>query len=147
MVTCIFLFLYSLLILSLSVSMPTPHTLPISNFTSIRLKPVFWWGTSGEIHSQNPKSILHKDTISLEGRKFLENFVLEDKIKQSFRSWVISHTNNDAQARIPLVDGSLVQLVLPGNSSIDVSVHFETPTIPADNSTSEVNSPKLCIHL
>lgn len=117
--------------------MPAPHTLPIVRFTSVTLRPVVWWGKVKESPATNR-------AIIMEALKVLENPSIAQSVKNSFVSWIRAKVERDGQPRVPLANGSVIELSLDEyGTSIDMSVHFDVDDI---NNSADDNPNHLCIY-
>jgi len=74
--------------------MPTPHTLPIVQFSTVTLRPVIWWGTQKEpSHAppdrKNNNGNSHKSIVVEEVMQaFAQAERLEDTVKKAFKEWI-----------------------------------------------------------
>lgn len=125
--------------------MPTPHTLPITRFSTITLRPVIWWGKQRE-------SLVNNKSIVSEACKVFEDPTMVEIVKKSFIAWIKKQADGlDTQPpRVPLTNGSLVQLTLDGvaNTTLDITVHFDLSgdvVSPPGNESNDASSINLCI--
>jgi hypothetical protein len=110
-----------------SVSMPAPHTLPITQFTKVTLRPVLWWGKTKENSTPNR-------AIISEALKIMDSPNVAQAAKNGFLKWINSKVGKDGHPRAPLLNNSVVELALDElHASLDVCVNFDTPD---ENNTS-----------
>lgn len=122
------------LIFLCSASMPAPHTLPIVRFTSITLRPVVWWGKQKESPAANR-------SIIMEALKIFESPHIAQSAKSAFATWVRSKIEKDGQPRVPLANGSIIELSLDeSGTTMDVSIHFDV-----DEPNQDLNPNNMCI--
>ena len=124
--------------------MPAPHTLPITRFSTLTIRPVIWWG------KQRADPPINQKPMVAEASRFLESPEMAEKVKKAFKEWIRSQIERDGQPRVPLTNGSLVQLMLDTTTSLDVSVHFDLGSVSGELSNTgieqnESSAASLCI--
>jgi hypothetical protein len=121
--------------------MPTPHTLPIVRFATITIRPIIWWG------KQKDSPIANRAIIA-EAHKFLETSQIAQSVKTGFQNWLRAKIERDGQPRIPLMNGSVLELLIDDlGTSLDVSVHFDVgEEVNINNATgTNTSADNLCI--
>eukprot|EP00026_Physarum_polycephalum_P000498 Phypoly_transcript_00499.p1 GENE.Phypoly_transcript_00499~~Phypoly_transcript_00499.p1 ORF type:complete len:1191 (-),score=146.73 Phypoly_transcript_00499:406-3978(-) len=102
------------------VSMPAPHTLPITQFTKVTLRPVIWWGKTKE-NATSSRAIIS------EALKFMDTPKLAQAAKNGFLKWINSKAEKDGHPRAPFLHNSVVEITLEElRVSLDVCVDFDT---------------------